>query len=643
MVNEHQAKKPIYSIIIVFILVATIAAAWQIGLRIKAESENKNIETVIDMTEINRLADTLAISQESLLSQFKENQATTVLFKEQLISDIDKQVSLRSGSDLLMFGTLSAELQQNIKPEYNYLVIRDKETYLRIAEQLQIKTKNVECLPALNENQVNLIGTPLSYANLNALGIGFDSKSIKLAKDLGYQIVLQLRSFVILDDEALEKYFVSISKLGNAHNIMFNDETILGYPQNIDNLVEIFTKYDFNLVTVEFYKQKGLDSLANKLEGKVIRLHTVPVEEMKKTSLNMAYERFLLAAKDRNMRMLLVHFYFDSDQAVLENNLSLFEKIGNGVQYYGFTLGAAKPIQLNSIADWQTLLIGLGIISFAYLLFVYLHCQRAGFILCSLGLLAWFALFFFGYNGMLRNLMALAAGTIFPTVGMLAMLKQDHPTIGLAIKRFLKMALCTSISIAFLVALVSNDDYMSMTNQFSGVKVILLAPVMLTFLMIFYKSEKGHLATYFRTIWQKPLTIGLTVLGVALLGVMVLYLLRSGNDALEVSSFELAFRKTLDKLLLARPRTKEFLLHPFMLFAIYYGSTKGKLILVLLGSIAQASMVNTFCHFHTPLFISALRTVHGLWIGLILGVAAILFFNFLWQKFGEEVKIYFVE
>ncbi|MEI7884585.1 MAG: DUF5693 family protein [Clostridia bacterium] len=643
MVEEKNIKKPIYLIITILIIVAIIAATLQIGLRIKSENANGNIETVIDMTEINWLADTLNISQKEILTQFKTHQATTVLLKEQLISDIDKQASVRSGSDLLMFGNIAVDLQQKIKPDYNYLVISDKETYLRIAEQLQIKTKTVELLPALEDSQMNLIGTPLSYANLNIIGIGFDTKEFKLAKSLGFEVVLQVRSFSILDDISLEKYFMSIRNLGDVHNLMFSDETILGYPQNMDKLVEAFTKHDFNLVSVEFYKQKGIDALANKLDGRVIRLHTVPIEEMKKTSVNMAYDRFLLGAKDRNMRMLLVHFYFDSDQLVLENNLKLVDDIAKGVQDYGFTLGAANPVQLKPIANWQALLIGFGVIAFSYLLFVYLHWKRVGFFLCSLGLLAWLVLFFIGYSSMLRNLMALAAGTIIPTVGMLNMLKQDHPSLAIALKRFLKMTLCTSISIAFLVALVSNDDYMSMTNEFSGIKIILLAPVMLTFLMMFYKHEKEHLSFYVRTIWKKPLTIGLTCLGIALLGVMAIYLLRSGNDALQVSNLELSFRRGLDKLLLARPRTKEFLLHPFMLFALYYGSTKSKIILVLLGSIAQASMVNTFCHFHTPLFISALRTVHGLWIGLLLGVVAILSFDFLWKKYGKEVKRYFVE
>jgi hypothetical protein len=43
------------------------------------------------------------------------------------------------------------------------------------------------------------------------------------------------------------------------------------------------------------------------------------------------------------------------------------------------------------------------------------------------------------------------------------------------------------------------------------------------------------------------------------------------------------------------------------------------LLLLLLGAVGQASLVNTFCHLHTPLLISLVRTANGLWLGLAIG------------------------
>jgi NhaP-type Na+/H+ and K+/H+ antiporter len=43
-------------------------------------------------------------------------------------------------------------------------------------------------------------------------------------------------------------------------------------------------------------------------------------------------------------------------------------------------------------------------------------------------------------------------------------------------------------------------------------------------------------------------------------------------------------------------------------------------IAAILASIALASMVNTFCHLHTPLVISALRVGYGVVFGLLAAV-----------------------
>jgi hypothetical protein len=40
----------------------------------------------------------------------------------------------------------------------------------------------------------------------------------------------------------------------------------------------------------------------------------------------------------------------------------------------------------------------------------------------------------------------------------------------------------------------------------------------------------------------------------------------------------------------------------------------------LIGLIGQISIVNTFLHFHIPLELCLLRTLHGLWIGSLISL-----------------------
>ena len=119
--------------------------------------------------------------------------------------------------------------------------------------------------------------------------------------------------------------------------------------------------------------------------------------------------------------------------------------------------------------------------------------------------------------------------------------------------------------------------------------------------------------------------------------ILVLFLLRTGNENSAVSDLELSFRTFLDHVLGVRPRTKEFLFGtPFLFIAYYYGYKDIRLPLLLMGAIGQISLVNTFAHIHTPLLISILRTVNGLWLGLIVGLlflAAWKIVLWFWHKY----------
>jgi hypothetical protein len=106
---------------------------------------------------------------------------------------------------------------------------------------------------------------------------------------------------------------------------------------------------------------------------------------------------------------------------------------------------------------------------------------------------------------------------------------------------------------------------------------------------------------------------------------LAVYIIRTGNDNLGVvSDLEARVRQYLGHVLTVRPRTKEFLIgHPAMLVLLYYGYRYEMLPILLVGTIGQISLINTYAHIHTPLITSILRSMHGLWIGILIGVAAI--------------------
>jgi Na+/proline symporter len=170
-------------------------------------------------------------------------------------------------------------------------------------------------------------------------------------------------------------------------------------------------------------------------------------------------------------------------------------------------------------------------------------------------------------------------------------------------------------------------------HQFMGIKAAHLLPIVaVAFFMVaglpmlgrplpqVYKDIAGNV----RRFVSHPLFIWHIIAIVVGLGVVGFALLRTGNDSgLGVSSFELHFRSILDKLIGVRPRTKEFLIgHPALMIGIAFLMTRKRswgLPLICLGVLGQASLLNTFCHIHTPLLLSTIRAWNGLVIGTIVG------------------------
>jgi len=158
-------------------------------------------------------------------------------------------------------------------------------------------------------------------------------------------------------------------------------------------------------------------------------------------------------------------------------------------------------------------------------------------------------------------------------------------------------------------AQMTSPAYQNGIELFRGVKLSLIAlPAIIFFLGFFRRREK-------------KLNITDTLLLVLAVLAGIYYLLRSGNYSF-VLSVERTLRDVLDKYLVVRPRFKELLGYPFLIFAANTGFTNtGKLgaVLPTLGSVAFVSVVNTFCHATAPLWTILLRSVYGFIFGSAIG------------------------
>ena len=146
----------------------------------------------------------------------------------------------------------------------------------------------------------------------------------------------------------------------------------------------------------------------------------------------------------------------------------------------------------------------------------------------------------------------------------------------------------------------------------------------------------------FKELLNMNITVKSLLAALVVIAAFVVLILRSGHTAgMPVAGAEIKIRSILEQLFYARPRSKEiFFGHPaFMLAMAAFLKKFPKMIcfiLTIAATIRQSSMVETFAHMRTPIFMSFMRGVDGVIPGAIIGAVLILFLQFFERFKGEK-------
>jgi len=638
-----------FSYFLIVVLLAGLAASVHLAIqRSKLEQNNRHVEVALESQEVEKLARYSGGNVPDVLAQLKSTGASGILFKELVISDLEPHMAwVVSGSQLLsgLYGEKFGSNLQDIQKEYNYIVSTDSAVHKQVAANLSAKILGTH-VPEVSGEGLYLVGVPLTRGELSSIGLGFDEGLMSLAASQGFNLLVQIRNWPQSSPAGIREVFRLLEPYkGKISTVLFNDFMLPGFPEylhivnaEIENLGASFA-----FIETFIFKQQGAAQLGLEEPRNVVRLHSIGLNEMANMTPDRALDRLVLAVTDRNVRALLTRMFFPMDtDNWLEGNLR-FLAGGNGfsglvpsLEKEGFVVGKANPFPLHvtsaEAAGILPFIVGLGAISGGIVLLGYVGMPRLGLILGGLGLLGWAAVFFAAsLTGIGLKLMALASVVIFPTLAIVVMLREKGCTsIGQAVLRLLIASGISLIGAVLMVGLLANLNFMLKLDQFVGVKAAHVMPIVLLLFFFYFWRDRQDWHLRIKSLMDTAVTNKYLLITGFLAVAVLIYVARTGNEGAAISTLELKVRSLLDQYLLVRPRTKEFLVgHPFMLLAFYLGYRHEYIPLLVLGSIGQISMVNTFAHVHTPLVVSLLRTFNGLWLGIILGVILIL----LWKGY----------
>jgi hypothetical protein len=644
-----------YTFMTIFLLTLIVSANITYR-RIVSEQKSNKIELALSLKEIKNLAFLGSITPKKLLKKIKsENNITSIAVEEDTLEDYinEGRATLLKGSEVMNLyrvGHVNRYIlthlykKVKVKPDCFYLFVDEKDDYERIKNFLTLEfgSKKVKQI-----GRWNILEVLDEKNDLLSIGLGISKSKVQILQKADFSVIVRLKNSSRLSDRLIRQKFRDISRLENINTIIFEGSDILGNPNKLAIVQEKIEEGNYQLGIIEFTKQKGINLLAKKLPTSVIRVHSIPEDRMETIAQGTAVKRYIRAAKERGVKILFLHPFYKNfgGENIVAFNTQYFNKINSGLNNFGFEIEAIESVAIKNFQpaqSWELFILSIGV--FSMLLFLlnqfFSISTNKMIIFISIFAFTFYIFHLFDAISIWNRMLALITAIVFPTGAIISQFPKRKTTadfkkhLANSLLYMLKVSAITIVGALVIVSFLSNIEYLLSINLYFGVKISFITPLILIGLYFYLRPHRISSMYYvFKRLFYAPIRTA-SLLAVIFCSIFVtIYILRSGNYvSFKIPFLENYLREALESILFVRPRTKEFLIgYPLLLFAFVYTDRKiprsWLWFFNTLGSVALISIINSFCHFHTPILISAIRTALGLSIGILVGIAYIFIYK----------------
>ncbi len=631
--------------LLILVLTAAVLLGAYLGYsRYLMELQSRTVELCVDLNDVKKIAAFERRPVGPILKEIYKLGIPSIGVFEETLPDAAAlgEVVYIKGSGIYRLG----DVNKRLTTLTNKGLIKPGQTYIYIPTAKVRKRVNKHLGLMLDKTNIKYLGKDVLEVNeaeeeLREIGLGISEVQQEFLEKIGFNIIPR-----VWNDQRyhLGNIGPKIETLSDFDTIIFDGEEIVGYKDYIKDLSQALKKNKIQYGYIEIVKQDGDAYLRRLMDRDVIRVHSVPKNELKKLHKDEVVKRFVRAAKERKVSFIYLRPFLPPqiDAYPVAYNLDFFKNVKTGLERSGFVIGKAEKITPLQIKDWQLLLLGAGVIIAGLFLFSYfirLHI----IVMYSMFFMALAILYLLGLRVApvtLQKGLALLTTIIFPALAVISSFSRKTKPLSVTWDSaliVLNIVAEAFIGVFILTGLLADHRFMLGVETFRGVKIALIIPILLVALYFALRQkDEGDLKDRLTYFLNTKVSIASIAGGVIILAVLAIFVARSGNFVLPVPGIEKLFRNFLETLLFIRPRSKEFLIGYPLLFlsaALYLKDRRTWLwILAPLGTIAPISILNTFSHIHTPLMISMIRTVNGLALGVLIGLGVAFVANIFLKK-----------
>ena len=667
-----------YSRVLIAIIAIGLLAALCIDVqRHEVEKQNTRVDLAIDYEGLQELAQREGLPEDEVLQQAKDAGITSLAVYETTFKKLNEngKTTAVSGARLLESyhdGTLTDPAWRRlveegaIKGTEVYVTGHDKRTYREVKEDLY-RRLGADRVTVLTAGDEEVLAVKAHYESLMKMNLGMPTDEMQKVNDAGFYVLARPSNYEKCTPDDVRAVFARLDGF-RISEIVFSGNQVLGTTKALQTTIDEMKARDLNLGLIEavsqlqFYKQDGMEEVAKGLGyDKVARLYSIPKDEQPKLKIDTAVERWANTDMERNIRIDLLRIYDkpSPNMSLMETNMKYFRDTHEALLRHGFTVGPAETFPAFYPSKYLRAVLMLGVaaagVLYLSLIIPRLNASRRAqlvlFAICALGAAVPVLM---GNGAKIRVLAAFVSANVFPALAVIWQLdrlrarqREKRRLVSLIVTGALALfatGVLSYVGAAYLSGALADTEYLLEFRIFRGIKLTFLLPLVLVGIAFLQRfdifdgrmDDTDGVVAQMKKILDMPVRIKTLLIGLVVLAAAVVFVARSGHTSgMPVSSLELRFRAMLEQAFYARPRTKELLIgHPAFLLAwmAFYRKWPTMVLgaLVLVATIGQGSMVETFAHMRTPVYMSFMRGIGGIVLGACIGAVCMVLVE-LWQ------------
>ena len=663
--------------LILLIVIGLVASLFINVQRHQVEVANNSIELIVDYEDLVTLAECEGVPVSEVMAQAKEAGITSLAVYETTFKklNVSGKTTAINGSDVLTNYQTGAMTDPNWRQLVENGTIKGTDIYVTGHHQQTFKEVHEDLIRRLGKDRVQelkvgnetVLAVKANFESFEKMDLGMPTDEMKAVNDGGFYVLARPTNYRSCTKDDVDAFFKRIDDY-KVSGIVFSGSQTLGAPDNSEYMAEKMAQRNLTLGMIEgvtqlqFFPQDGMLDIAKANDYHSARLYSIPKDEQKKMKIGDCVERWSNTDAERNIRFNLLKI-FDKPAPgmnLLETNMTYFGTVRDRLVADGFTIGKAGVFEHFYPASWVRALVMLGVAA-ACVLYLSLVIPGLGnkyiYGLLLLGAVVLAGPVLMGHGNKIRIVAALASANVFPAIAVIWQLDrfrskepgEKTPLSKIILTGMLSLFACGALSYigaSYLSGSLADTEYLLEVNIFRGIKLTFILPIILVAIAFMQRFDlfdgkmddtEGFLNQFYR-IMDMPVKVK-TLIGLFLVLVAgIVFVARSGHTmGMPVSATELKFRAFLEQALYARPRSKELLIgHPAFMLAVLAWFKKWPtmvlFVLVLIATIGQGSMVETFAHMRSPIFMSFARGIGGIVLGAVIGAICMIFVQ-LWSKY----------